>query len=123
MSALYNHQDAARAAMIAVHLSIHDAESCRWLAGALAAHREAALRGELSPPDLHALDKNYLRDMAEIIKAKLPDNHGFILLTFNFGPGGRVTYCANAERADCINAMKEFLLKSGAEEDWMKHIK
>ena len=72
-----------------------------------------------------SLDKQYLREMAEVLKAKLPDNHGFILLTFPFGndPGGRINYTANGERKDCINAMKEFLIRNDAAEDWMKHIK
>lgn len=71
------------------------------------------------------MDKQYLREMADVLKAKLPDNHGFILLTFPFGddPGQRYQYISNAVREDAINALKEFLLKAGAAEDWMKHIK
>lgn len=69
-------------------------------------------------------DKEYLRDMARTLADRLPDNHGFILLTFPFGndPGSRIAYISNAQRADAINAMKEFLIKAGAEEDWMRHL-
>lgn len=71
------------------------------------------------------MDKQYLRDIAGDIKAKLPDNFGFILLTFPFNGEGdnRLAYISNAQRESAINAMKEWLLKAGAAEDWMKHIK
>lgn len=71
-----------------------------------------------------SFDKDYLRQMAKLVEAKLPDNHGFILLTFPFGddPDSRMTYTSNAQRSDCINALKEFLIQAGAKEDWMRHI-
>lgn len=72
-----------------------------------------------------SLDKNYLRELARLVDSKLPDNHGFILLTFPFGddPDSRVTYTSNANRKDAIAALKEFIITAGGEEDWMKHIK
>ena len=70
-------------------------------------------------------NKDYLNEAAKALEAKLPDNHGFILLVMPFGesPDNRLTYVASIERKDAINCMKEFLIKCGAEEDWMKHIK
>ncbi len=71
-------------------------------------------------------DREYLKDMGRTLAARLPDNHGFLLLTFPFGEGGdggRIAYMSNAQRSDAINVIKEFLLKAGAAEDWMKHIK
>lgn len=35
----------------------------------------------------------------------------------------RATYISNMHREDAINCMKEFMIKCGAAEDWMKHIK
>jgi hypothetical protein len=72
-----------------------------------------------------ALDKTYLREMARLLDAKLPDNHGFILLTFPFGndPDRRVTYTASGERKDCINVIKEWLLRVGEKDEWLQHIK
>lgn len=61
--------------------------------------------------------------MAKLVESKLPDNHGFILLAFNFGEGGRMTYTSNAERTDAIKALKEWFFQMGEEENWMKHIK
>lgn len=70
-------------------------------------------------------DKEYIKDIAKAVKDKLPDNYGFIVLAFPFNNEGdsRLIYVSNAERTGVINTMKEFLLKAGASEDWMKHIK
>ena len=70
-------------------------------------------------------DKQYLREAADAIKARLPDGFGFILLAFPFRGEGdkRLAYISNAQREDAIAALKEWLLKCGAAEDWMKHIK
>jgi mannose/fructose-specific phosphotransferase system component IIA len=70
------------------------------------------------------MDKQYLTEAAKALHAKLPDNHGFILLTFPFGesPKNRVAFVSNAKREDAIATLKEFLFRNGAEEDWMKHI-
>lgn len=71
------------------------------------------------------MDKEYLKEAARAVEAKLPDNHGFILLVapFGSGPNNRLAYIASMQREDAINVMKEFLLKAGAAEDWMRHIK
>lgn len=69
--------------------------------------------------------KAVLQTIATSIEAYLPEGHGFILLTFPFGEAdgkSRVNYVANGKREDCINAMKEFLIRAGAEEDWMQHL-
>ena len=71
------------------------------------------------------LDKEYLREIARLIDSKLPDNHGFILLTFPFGndTDSRITYTAKGRREDCIAALKEFLITVSGPEEWLKHIK
>jgi len=70
-------------------------------------------------------DKQYLQLAAQTLEMILPDNHRFILLAFPFGgnPDNRLAYVSNAKREDAINAIKEWLLKAGAAEDWMQHIK
>jgi len=84
--------------------------------------RRGTAQGLNMPGD--PMDREYLRDMGDMLKSRLPDNHGFLLLTFEFGSGDgqRLHYISNAQRADAINVLKEFLLKAGAAEDWMKHI-
>lgn len=70
-------------------------------------------------------NKEYLQLAAQTLEMILPDNHGFILFAFPFGenPDNRLAYVSNAKREDAINALKEWLLKAGASEDWMQHIK
>lgn len=70
------------------------------------------------------MDKEYLKEAAKVIEAKLPDNHGFLLLVAPFGEGDdkRLVYISSMERASAIALLKEWLLKAGAAEDWMKHI-
>lgn len=71
------------------------------------------------------MDREFLNDAAKAVHAKLPDGYGFILLAAPFNGEGdaRLVYVANVQRADAINMLKEWLLKCGAAEDWMKHIK
>lgn len=70
-------------------------------------------------------DREYLKEAAKAIDAKLPDNHGFILMAVPLGEDKerRLTYISSLKREDAINVLKEWLISCGAEEDWMKHIK
>lgn len=54
--------------------------------------------------------KPLLQELGGVIGAALPAGYGFNLLLFTFAPGG-VFYIANAERADVINMMREFIKK------------
>jgi hypothetical protein len=71
--------------------------------------------------------KQYLQDAAAQVEATIPDGFGFVLFTFGFSSDkdrqGTMNYVSNARREDVINVLKEFLIKAGAEEDWMKRIK
>lgn len=69
-------------------------------------------------------DKEYLKQICRLLQSKLPDNYGFIVLAFPFGddPGNQMFYASNGQRKDVINALKEFLIVAGHEEDWMKHL-
>lgn len=71
------------------------------------------------------LDREFLKEAADAVKARLPDNYGFILLAFPFHKEGdeRLLYVSNAKREDAIASLKEWLIKCSAPEDWMKHIK
>lgn len=71
------------------------------------------------------MDREFLKEAADGVRDRLPDGYGFILLAFGFDGEGdkRLLYISNAKREDVINAMKAWLLKCGAAEDWMKHIK
>ena len=71
--------------------------------------------------------KQYLQDAAQQIEATIPDGFGFVLFTFGFSNDsdkeGTMNYVSNARREDVINVLKEFLIKAGAAEDWMKRLK
>jgi hypothetical protein len=71
------------------------------------------------------MDREFLKEAAKAIHAKLPDNYGFILFAMPLHGEGdkRLVYVSNIERADAIASLKEWMLKCGAAEDWMKHIK
>ncbi len=85
--------------------------------------RIAADRVE-APTKPSPLDKEYLKLVAKLVKERLPDNHGFIVLAAPFGSGDqhRLTYISDMNRVDAINLLKEFMIKAGASEDWMKHL-
>lgn len=69
-----------------------------------------------------------MRDICHAIKERLPEHFGFIVMVSPFdnvlpmGQGGRLNYASNIQRKDAINLLKEWLIKAGAAEDWMKHL-
>ena len=72
----------------------------------------------------HPQDKDYLCQAAKAINAKLPDNHGFILLVAPYGKveGRRLGYISSMERECAINVLREWLIKASGPEEWMKHL-
>lgn len=47
--------------------------------------------------------------LARSIKAALPQGWGFMLFFFTLGEGGSMFYISDAQRADVIQAMKEWI--------------
>lgn len=43
------------------------------------------------------------------VEAIMPPQTGVILFAFDFGAGGGMAYISNAERADAIKALKEWI--------------
>lgn len=69
------------------------------------------------------MNANYIQLAATDLKKRLPDNHGFILLTVpTNNPNSTVRYISDLERKDAINLLKTWLIKASGEEVWMKHI-
>lgn len=75
-------------------------------------------------PENHPLDRDFLSQAAKAASDKLPDGYAFLLLAAPVEQQGdkRMVYASNMKREDALNILKEFLLKCGAAEDWMKHI-
>ncbi len=72
------------------------------------------------------MDKEYLKEAARAVEAKLPDNYGFILLAAPFNESGannRLVYISSMSRETAIGVLKEWLIKASGEEEWMRHIK
>lgn len=68
-------------------------------------------------------ENKMLREIAYDIEKHLPEGVGFFVMVFPFnGVDGRTNYCSNGQRKDVLNCMKEFIIRSGAEENWMKHL-
>jgi hypothetical protein len=61
-----------------------------------------------------------LQALARHVHAQLPYGWGFVLLAFPYGAGGRMNYVANANRADVVRAMYEFI--EATKVGWGEHV-
>jgi hypothetical protein len=78
----------------------------------------------LTTPNLPPTDSDTMRLIAGDVKRSLPPGYGFFVLVAPFdSEDGRANYVSNMTRETALLVMKEFLLRAGAAEDWMKHIK
>lgn len=58
--------------------------------------------------------KRQLHDISAAIDAGLPEGMGFGLFLFEFGPGGAMFWMSNAQRADIVASLKEWIAKQEA---------
>jgi hypothetical protein len=78
----------------------------------------------MNTPNLPSADNEVMRRIADSVKCRLPAGYGFFVLVMPFdSTDGRANYVSNITRETALLAMKEFLLRAGAAEDWMQHIK
>lgn len=61
-----------------------------------------------------------LLELASYVEEHLPKRWGFVVLAFPFGAGGRLNYISNAQRADIVRAMYEFI--EATKEKWGEHV-
>lgn len=67
--------------------------------------------------------KSKMQVISKDIDKHLPEGFGFFVLVFPFGTGeGGTNYASNGQREQVIKLMKEFIIKCGHGEDWMKHL-
>lgn len=57
--------------------------------------------------------ETHAREIGRTIAGALPKGVGFALLVFDFGEGGNLAWMSNANRADMVNSLKEFIVKIG----------
>jgi hypothetical protein len=60
-----------------------------------------------------------LQALGRHVDHQLPYGWGFVVLAFPFGAGGRMNYISNAQRADVVRAMYEFI--EATKEKWAEH--
>jgi hypothetical protein len=63
--------------------------------------------------------RNDLQQIARSVDRQLPYGWGWIVLAFPFGKDARINYISNANRADVVRAMYEFI--EATKEKWMEH--
>ena len=66
-------------------------------------------------------DQQWLQEMCELVKNKMPDTHAFVVFAFPVAGTDRCYYASNAERAGAIAALKEWLAHQEKVDNWMKH--
>jgi len=71
-------------------------------------------------------DQQWLQEMCELVKAKIPDSHAFVVFAFPLTSEGRLYYASNAGRASTVAALSKWLehqKKMGTylqhEDDWL----
>lgn len=66
-------------------------------------------------------DQQWLQEICELVKNKMPDSHNFVVFAFPHSATDRCYYASNAERASIIAALKEWIAYQEKVENWMKH--
>ena len=63
---------------------------------------------------MNELVKGKMQKIARKVDEELPNEYGFVVLTFNFGEGidNEMMYVSNANRQDIVKAMKEWIEKT-----------
>ena len=73
----------------------------------MSTHPQRDERYEIDDPE----KKRALRTLAVLIEEQLPPGMGFGLLMFDFGPKGSMFWISNADRADMVKVMREWIAK------------
>lgn len=68
--------------------------------------------------------RHKMQAAAHAVRAVMPEGVGFFIFAAPIGEveHGRANYVSNIRREDAIKCMKEFIIKAGHGEDWMKHL-
>lgn len=68
-----------------------------------------------------------LKDICDRIHERIPEGAGFIVMVFPTEANkeafnGRINYSSNIDRKCAVNVLKEWLIRAGGGEEWMKHL-
>jgi hypothetical protein len=83
---------------------------CETFAAHIGTPTPSGLEQQYTTADAAAI-RPVLQSLGRDIADKVPAGFGFTLLLFTFGAGGSLFYLSNADRADVLNTMREFLAR------------
>jgi len=66
-------------------------------------------------------DQQWLQEMCELVKNKMPETHTFVVFAFPTTGTDRMYYASNATRESSVAALKEWLAYQEKVDNWMKH--
>jgi hypothetical protein len=73
----------------------------------------------MNEDELEQVRRN-LQEIAKYVDRQLPYGWGFVVLSFPFGADARMEYVSNAQRADVVRAMYEFI--EATKGKWAEHV-
>ena|ERR1700690_1179722 len=87
-----------------------------WRAAVAAAVDEPSRTGgeSLTEAQVRLLEENGTVEIGKKLKAMMPPNRAFILMTAEYGPGGNLAYMATMHLEDAIRCVRIWLKKQGA---------
>jgi hypothetical protein len=85
-----------------------------WRAAVVAAVDTPPKPETLTDKRVRLLHETDTARVARELKKLLPPGQGFVLMTFDFAPGGSLAYVSNAHRDDTIRVLREWLQRQGA---------
>lgn len=66
-------------------------------------------------------DQQWLQEICELVKNKMPESHTFVVFAFPWKDTDRMYYASNAEGKSAIAALKEWIAYQEKVDHWMKH--
>lgn len=109
---------------------LHFAKPAQWVAmttdeaaqfafSLLAKAHELRAKDTLDP---EAYTRAQMQEIGNAVEARLPEGFCFLIMAAAPGEEAKLNYLANMDRRSAIKLCKEWLIRCGAEEDWMKHL-
>lgn len=56
--------------------------------------------------------KGHLQEIAKVLQGMLPEDYGFIFMTYKHNSHGQLMYVSNSAREDVVKCLKEFIEKT-----------
>ena len=56
--------------------------------------------------------KGHLQEIAHVLQGMIPEDYGFIFMTYKHGSQGELMYVSNSAREDVVKCLEEFIEKT-----------